>query len=702
MKYLKQKNKTSLLSFFTCWILLTSCNSIKVKYEGFSPSTSMQLVENDMKSLLEKIPEAHTLNFMFNVDKSITDGSFGYKIEKNQVRLLGGDEIGATHGFYTLLEDLGYTFDVTGVSKPVAKKEFSKLKDKIVTPKVRWRGIRQHVNFPMDISSYTIEEAKEYLNSLLRMRFNKLVIHSYPGQWYETQINDSLALAGNFFYGNIHYMHDNAWLKKSVPANDSIFCIPKVEPLFSNPSERSRFAVNWMQELITYASDLGFYVQFSFEPRLTTIEQSVQTAEDILRTYPRIDALEMITEETGGWGPRCTAEEIKSTLNTYFPGEIANDSIVCAPIRPQQSDLNALYGQVGVIVKTIKELQAKKNCKPELKLGIYSSITDYTKGVYRLARMALPETQICLMPSHGSEGTALAVNQTIHTPEDMRRTEIYSWIEFDGLMYLYQNSIDGNAQLMNHIEQVLPEEQQCSLLYNHWRTAENRTSARYAMESTLQGIVSPDFFYQEYAERLAIKDVEKYKKALKLISEGDSYSKKHLGNIGFCWMGAWRSGGSYTWMKKEQIRTARTCYFEAGQILSELIPSLDKKSVAYDYLSFIGNRILCSVIYLDAFIEAVEIQNIRKEVDGTVSKPEQLRAQEICNRALLLFDQYMKIHAQMMPDRGCEGTLVSLWNAPIRGLKVYRAKLGGVALEELPHNDKSVDAPPLPIFYENK
>lgn len=56
----------------------------------------------------------------------------------------------------------------------------------------------------------------------------------------------------------------------------------------------------------------------------------------------------------------------------------------------------------------------------------------------------------------------------------------------------------------------------------------------------------------------------------------------------------------------------------------------------------------------------------------------------------------------MMPDRGCEGTLVSLWNAPVRGLKIYRSKLGGVAPEELPRSNKPVDAPPLPIFYEKK
>ena len=109
---------------------------------------------------------------------------------------------------------------------------------------------------------------------------------------------------------------------------------------------------------------------------------------------------------------------------------------------------------------------------------------------------------------------------------------------------------------------------------------------------------------------------------------------------------------------------------------------------------------MCSVIYLDAFAEAVEIQTIRKEADGSISESERLRAQEICNRALLLFDQYMETHARMMPDRGCQGTLVSVWNAPIHGLKVYRSRLGGIALEELPHSDKPVDAPPLPIFYE--
>jgi hypothetical protein len=48
--------------------------------------------------------------------------------------------------------------------------DISKLKNysEIVTPKVRQRGIRQHINFTMDVSCYPIEDAKEYIRNLAR------------------------------------------------------------------------------------------------------------------------------------------------------------------------------------------------------------------------------------------------------------------------------------------------------------------------------------------------------------------------------------------------------------------------------------------------------------------------------------------------------------------------------------------------------
>lgn len=64
---------------------------------------------------------------------------------------------------------------------------------------------------------------------------------------------------------------------------------------------------------------------------------------------------------------------------SIFEKSIATDSVVNAPIKDKQSDLNALYKQIGIISEAIKQLNMDKNIHPELKLGIYCSITPYTK-----------------------------------------------------------------------------------------------------------------------------------------------------------------------------------------------------------------------------------------------------------------------------------------------------------------------------------
>lgn len=690
-------------------MLLTACGHgvMTMDYGNVEPST-IKLAATDLELCVNESLKAEgssiSPKFTASIDKTITDGSFGYKIsENNEVTLIAGDEIGISHAIYTILEELGYTFDITGISKPeVANLDAFSAIDTLITPSVRWRGIRQHVNFPMDISSYEIEDAKEYLEDVLRMRFNKLTIHTYPGQWYETMIGDSLALAGNYFYGNNHFLYESKLLQDAIPTNDSLFCIPSAEKLKNKPEENSKFAINWMQELIRYAKELGFYVQVSFEPRISSIEQAASTSMEIYNTYPQIDALELITEETGGWGPRCTESEVKKSLAHYFTPEIAKSDIITKPIKPQQSDLNAIYSQMGVICKTIEDLEPKIGDKVELKIGIYCSVGDYTESVYQLARMAMPNHKICLMPSHGSMGTANAIPNVIRTKEDLAVTEIYSWVEFDGLMYLYQNSIEGNTALMERLDNIDSNAQHLSILYNHWRTAESRTSARYATEVTMTKDLKSPEFYKSYAERLGVKSDEKYAKAMNLVTEADVFASKNLGNIGFCWTGAWRTGGFFNRTKKDKLEYTRSLYYEAGKLLAELMKEAPASSEAAKYIEFVENRILCTVIYLDAFIEGVGIQTIEVAKDGSVSESEQLRARTICDKSLLIFDQYLEVLARMMPDRGCEGTLASSWSAPIRGLKIYREKLGGVPMSVIPNADDEVDAPPLPIFYEDE
>ena len=74
------------------------------------------------------------------------------------------------------------------------------------------------------------------------------------------------------------------------------------------------------------------------------------------------------------------------------------------------------------------------------------------------------------------------------------------------------------------------------------------------------------------------------------------------------------------------------------------------------------------------------------------------RATSICNEALLLFEKYMEMHTKMMPDRGTEGTLINLWHGPMYGLKVLRKTIGNIPMDAPIKEEKSSDAPPLPIL----
>lgn len=701
---------TSLFILFLFTFFFTSCSEqIRISNNNLPETAVTKLATSELETFFSQAVEKENVgtkySFTFHVDTAMQKGEFSYKeVKDSEFLLQGGDPTGVLHAVYSLLEEIGYTFDITGTTAP-DKFNFEALKgiDKTITPKVRWRGIRQHVNFPMDISSYPVDEAKEYIRNLARLRFNKLVIHSYPGQWYEWESGDSINYAGHFFYGDRHYMYDNALLRNVVRFNDSTFCIPDAEKCYDNIPERSKLAIEWMSELMNSAKECGMLLQFSFEPRAMNADETVKLAHKIVDTYPQIDALEMITEETGGWGPQCTEAEVKETLKKYFPETVMNDSAIINPIKPKQTDLNQLYSQIGVIGKAIETLNNDSDFQKkisELKMGIYCTMPAYEVASYRLAQSVLPDNHISIMPSHGSDGVAKAFGNMVTTKEDLDRTEIYSWIEFDGLMYIQQNGSKGIFDLEKKIDNLLGENGQCySLLFNHWRTAENRASARFAAISTLYGTKSMDAFYGEYADRLGIKNKELFAKAMNKINEVDTYATVDLVNIAFCWMGGWNNGGPFDYVDMENIDKGVAMYLEAGNMLGTLLSETEGMR-AKEYLAFLGNRTLASVIYLKAFKEVGQLHSIKKGANGQYSEEDKQKAIEICNHALLSFDQFMETYAQQLPDRGSEGTLVSVWNAPIRGLKLMRSRMGGVPMDEYPHSSQPIDAPPLPIFFD--
>lgn len=498
---------------------------------------------------------------------------------------------------------------------------------------------------------------------------------------------------GNFFYDSPHYYKDNESIKKHVRFNDSLFCIPSMETIYFDLPLKSKRSMEWMNELLTYAKSLGLQIQFSIEPRQLSLEQTMSTAKEILKAYPVIDALELITEEMGGWGPRCTKEEVEATLTKYFGKDILKDSLILSTTLAPQADLNALYSQLGNNMEAVKRLKQDADlASKEFKIGIYCT-TGYSKAAYHLVRKMMPDASVAVMPSHGSDGVNRAIRNDVREASDMRLTEIYSWIEFDGLMYLQQNAIEGINGLFTYTKQLIGEEQLPSVCFNHWRTCENRVTARFASEVVLNGSMRPDDFYQVYARRLGIASPEAFAAVMREINQLDSFSTGGLGNIGFCWTGGWRHAGLFKWMNVDNINKAIDGYESVDRQLLALQNKTTDQS-ARDVLGLLENKTAATVIYLKAFRVATQIRTINEQ---NMTAKDKQRVVDICNEALTVFEEYIDKYAELLPDRGSEGVIVSVWNSPMYGLKLIRQNLGGVPLEDSWHNDNPVDSPPLPI-----
>ena len=622
-------------------------------------------------SELQKITplQGKALTIKYKCDPSMDElGQFGYRFDKGHtLTLTSSDAVGALHALYTFCEQLGITFDITGPVLP-ASVDWSRVEgtDTIVTPHIRWRGIRQHVNFSMDISAYTIPEVREYLQNMVRMRFNKLTIHSYPYQWYAEDVTGEMPSAGSFFYGSTHRCDKWDFLKQLCKGtNDSIFCIPGAEAVWNDKARRSEFAMDWMRQVITTAKEMGLRVQFSCENRHFNVEQTKKLAYILTDNYP-IDDLEFITEEMGGW----------------------NDDM---PYATQQIDTAA------ATIKALEADPAFQGRVKQLKLGIYCVLHHRIGDLFKHARQILPEHYIAVLSQYASRGVASAYPKFITNAEDLKWTELYSWVEFDGQMYIQQNHVEGIDDLIRQMDQTAPGVQHRSLLFNHWRTAENRTSFRYAAEATLMKDRRPDDFYREYAQRLGIEDTEAFLDMQHAMQELHAFDVDHHGNIGFAAIDFWLDEGQHTAYNPDDVQWSSDRFLKVGEMLTTLYDNA-KTEAAREYLSLLGNRVLCSKLYLDCIHDGLELKQIPHKKNNPVPPAYKKKASEICEKCIAGYERMLRILAQQMPDRGCLGIIVSIWNGPVWGMMTQNHKLTGAPLDAPASSEVSLDAPPLPTF----
>jgi hypothetical protein len=443
-------------------------------------------------------------------------------------------------------------------------------------------------------------------------------------------------------------------------------------------------AVNWLNEVIKEAKRVGMRVQFSFEPRnkSTNVDETISIIQQIQQQYPLVDAIEMISEESGGWGPSNTAEETKAILTSFFGNEVLNDTSITSYIRPSQSDLGYTYGQMGHFIKVLDVVKAKNIKTVPLKIGIYAT-TQYCVPAYYLVNKYSPSTEIAILPAHGSANVAKKAPIVVTNESNWSKTTIYSWLEFDGMMYLQQNGIQGIYNLIKNKNSYSPEFRFNTIAFNHWRTAENKVTARYASLSTLYGAIEPSRFYEEYAKRSGIANPEAFASAMQMLQKAFDYNTS---NMAFAWMGYWKNGINF--QSTESVKGALTLY-EAAR--TELIKCATGNANPYarNTIQFLENRLRATIIYHQAFLK-------QNELNATGITNE--KYEEICGEVLSIYDECMKVYAEMMPDRGCEGTLINMYLSPIRAVKISQQQKTGIPFDEPMKNNFHYDAPAAPIF----
>ena len=627
-----------------------------------------------------------------------------YRIHGDGVtaEICGGSPSSVLCGVCASLEEAGILFRATGYSVPHAfdlEKIFTM--DRLICPRFRLRGIRQHINFPMDISSYALKEAKEYIRSIARMQYNAITFHTYPGQWHETRPDDPKDHAGHFFYGQVHPLPADDPLMVSRIDNRKYFCIPEAEAIFEDEAARADFARYWLNEVMATAKEAGLTITLSVEILGDDEAATARMLRAICETYPLIDTLELITEECGGF--RAQGDLTRENVTEFIVGLFGEDILDADGNLPGlPSHLPDQLGSSAVSLQRLlralemrDEWLAGLDHIPALRAGLYLTCTDTLRVLRPILRRKRPaDTTMSLLSAHGSLAVARNIRDTGNLPEDWQNTMYYSWAEFDGNMFLQQLSTDGIEVLSN-----MPDaESAYGFCINHWRTAENNLTISYTAKAAIDGLPARRF-YRDYAEKLGIGRADDFIAACDRLAKLDTYNRDNLFNIGFCAVVCW-----INWHKRGDGMMPRgysldhqTHAIEEYRALADAFDRLLSSAgtaEAIAYLRLMANRCRTSILHIRAMMVLEELKEIYDfDHPHPLTEEQMVRVNGILKTSMDAAREYLDLYGEILPDRGGEGQLISYYETAV----VYiRAVAATFTKTPVVSDTDTYDAPPMP------
>jgi hypothetical protein len=646
--------------------------------------------------------------FRLQIDPALPQGGFAcsgdfHDEARPVISLRGADATCVLHAVYTMLERGGVCFDVDGPILP-PRLQLDRLRGyaELVRPAVKERGVRVVLNFPMDISSYPLAEACEYVRNLARMRMNHITFRTHTGHWIPFHLPGKEIPAGKFFYGHRHEIPRGHFLGEHV-RNRDVFCIPEIEPYMGQEQECSRAAVEWLRAVMLQAKRAGMSVRLTLTPPGDTTEDFVAACRSAREAYPMIDALELVTPEAGGSSAALPVDGVRKLLAELFGEGILDHPEVISPLTDKLPQLPGTLRSLARCIAAVDTLLKDGRYATGLRfsIGVFNSCNLTLRVVKAILYAVAPaETTFTFLPSYGSQAATEAMRAMRFTAEEWRRAIIYSWAEFDGLMYVQQNPVGGIQAMLEDGRRVLGDEPIPAIGYIHWRNSENRTALRYAALASICGPLEADSFYTGYGESLGIADLASFSAAMQLLDATDIRCRDDLFNIGFCFAGCWMGppGLDFTrgWTL-ENLAAVRQAFRQVRDGIEACLPgtrSVDGRI----YLRFLVNRLQCTDLHLQAVGHLVALHpHCDDQAPGKTGVEGRRLVLEHTRAALELTEAYLRCHAQAIRDRGCEGTLVSYMATIVPYIDRIRSMFGGDGLSYTSGLDTG-DAPPAPVL----
>jgi len=629
----------------------------------------LEYAASELKNFLMRytnsvIADEGNILFELRVDESMPSHCYGVHGDGKTQVFTGGSHSAVLCAVYEALAHAGILFEAHGFSLPGAFSLDALLTLNIdVQPKVRQRGIRQHINFTMDISSYPLKEAKEYIRDLARMRYNAITFHSYSGQWHSVEPSNPEKCPGHFFYGHTHMVPTDDELTASRIRNRKIYCIPEVEAVYEDPIARGEYAVYWLNEVMKTAREAYMTITLSVEPDAEGKENLAAMLRDVCRLYPDIDVLEIISYECGGNlpVPSLTLETAPAFFENMMGEKILSED---GKLEGLENEVPySLHGAMVCLKRTLTSFACRDEWMPEgknlqLRAGMYINCVPTLKVILPLMRKIVPaDVTFSLLPAHGSLVAAENIEKLNFTEEDWQRFMLYSWAEFDGNMYLQQMSTDG----LEKLTAMINSDSVYGMCLNHWRTAENNLCIDFFAETSIRPTTA-DSFYRAYAKKTGIGDENGFAAACARLAKVDIYAREKLMNIGFPFEPCWYQPGGVplcNGFKDEHMQYGREEYLSIRDDFRALLDSArSEQGVAF--LRLMENRCHASSIHIDALFAIREINEFYDYENPSEPTGEEIaKAMSEVERSMALAREYMHTYGEILPDRGSEGQVAN-------------------------------------------